>query len=64
MQYLDKNRGTVTIRFRNEDSRAKGVYEMFDSGIRASAIGNKQYVVTPEHLAIFDRKDIKYEIIG
>lgn len=63
MQSLDKHRGTVTIKFRNEAYRARGVYEMFDSGIRASSIGNKQYVVTPEHLALFDRKDIKYDII-
>ena len=37
---------------------------MFDSGIRSESIGNKQYIVAPDHLSIFEIKDIKYDIFG
>jgi hypothetical protein len=63
MQSLTKNRGTVTIKFRTEKDRVNGVYELYNSTTRSSSIGKHGYVVTQEHLDIFERKDIKYNII-
>jgi len=62
MQSLDKNHGTVTIRFKTEKDRVNGIYELYNSNIRSSCIGN-DYVVSREHLNLFQRKDIKYNII-
>lgn len=62
MQSLDKNHGTVTIRFKSEKDRVNGIYELYNSNIRSSCIGN-DYMVSQEHLGLFQRKDIKYNII-
>jgi hypothetical protein len=65
MQSLAKRgtNSTIKIRFLTESDRAKGLYEMFDSGIKASCIGNKEYIVAQEQLEIFDSKNIKYQEI-
>jgi hypothetical protein len=63
MQSLDKNHGSVTIRFKTEKDRVNGVYELYNSTIRSSSIGNHEYVVTHDHLDLFQSKDIKYCII-
>lgn len=62
MQALDKNRGTVAIRFKTEKDRVNGIYELYNSNIRSSCIGD-DYVVSRDHLDLFQRKDIKYSII-
>lgn len=62
MQYLDK-KSTVTIRFKTEKDRTKGLHELYNSNVRSSCVGNHEYVVGKEHLDIFERKDIKYSII-
>lgn len=65
MHALDKNHGgtTVTIRFKTEKDRVNGIYELYISTVRSSSIGNHEYLVTQDHLNLFQSKDIKYSII-
>lgn len=53
----------VKIKFKTEKDRKKGIYEMFDSGIKSGSIGDEQYIITSNHLTIFEKKNISYIII-
>jgi hypothetical protein len=55
--------GDVTIRFKTEKDRTKGLYELYNSNIRSGCVGDNEYVVAQEHLKLFDSKEISYKII-